>query len=268
MLGTSHDAHDGHRPIGVEVRAGIWRRSSRTRRGVSAREPDRSGRAADTSRAAADGLWRARHVKLVKESRVVDHTVTACRPGLDVRRPLHHGAAYTPQQAVDAVFHRSRNTPRPRLPDRRDAAPGRQHRSDGQFPEGGGAARSRRHYPDTLKRIATTYGTGYDRVPADGPRDAPFSASRSAHRCDVIGAEILYAAREEMALTLADALIRRTEAGGAGHPGTDAVERAAAIMADAHGWNDERTRTRSARWSRSLPTRRLSHFQEENSVFS
>ena len=39
-----------------------------------------------------------------------------------------------------------------------------------------------------------------------------------------------------MALKLSDALIRRTEAGAAGHPGTDAIERAAAIMARA-GWD-------------------------------
>ena len=36
-----------------------------------------------------------------------------------------------------------------------------------------------------------------------------------------------------MALTLADALIRRTEAGSAGHPGADAVEAAATLMAAA-----------------------------------
>ena len=58
----------------------------------------------------------------------------------------------------------------------------------------------------------------------------------------MIGAEILYAARTEMAIKLADALVRRTEAGAAGHPGADAVERAAAIMAGVHGWDEWRTR--------------------------
>ena len=49
-----------------------------------------------------------------------------------------------------------------------------------------------------------------------------------------------------MALKLGDALIRRTEAGAAGHPGADALERAAAIMARAHGWDDWRTRNEIA----------------------
>jgi glycerol-3-phosphate dehydrogenase len=44
-----------------------------------------------------------------------------------------------------------------------------------------------------------------------------------------------------MALTLADALIRRTEAGSAGHPGDDAINRAAEVMAAELGW-DERQR--------------------------
>jgi hypothetical protein len=36
-------------------------------------------------------------------------------------------------------------------------------------------------------------------------------------------------------------LIRRTEAGSAGHPGADAVTRAAALMAREHGWNASQT---------------------------
>jgi glycerol-3-phosphate dehydrogenase len=73
-------------------------------------------------------------------------------------------------------------------------------------------------------------------------RDVPALARPLGRDCDVIGAEILYAARKEMALKLSDALVRRTEAGAAGHPGADAVERAAAIMARAHEWDEWRTR--------------------------
>ena len=49
-----------------------------------------------------------------------------------------------------------------------------------------------------------------------------------------------------MALTLADALLRRTEAGSAGHPGTDAVDAAATLMAAEHGWDEERRRNEIA----------------------
>ena len=97
----------------------------------------------------------------------------------------------------------------------------------------------------TLKRMATTYGTGYDRV-LQMARDVPALARPLGRDCDVIGAEILYAARREMALKLGDAVIRRTEAGAAGHPGTDALERAAAIMARAHEWDEWRMRNEIA----------------------
>ena len=53
----------------------------------------------------------------------------------------------------------------------------------------------------TLRRIATTYGTGYDRV-LQLARDLPALGRPLGRSCEVIGAEILYAARAEMALKL------------------------------------------------------------------
>jgi glycerol-3-phosphate dehydrogenase len=98
---------------------------------------------------------------------------------------------------------------------------------------------------DTMRRIAGTYGTGYDRV-LQMARDVPALGLPLGRTCEVLGAEILYAARREMALKLGDAVIRRTEAGAAGHPGTDALERAGAIMAKAHGWDEWRMRNEVA----------------------
>ena len=85
------------------------------------------------------------------------------------------------------------------LPDRGDAAPGRQHHAHGQLPEGGRCcATSTASRADTLRRIAATYGTGYDRV-LQMARDVPALGAPLGRDCDVIGAEILYAARQEMA---------------------------------------------------------------------
>src|SRR5205085_7565163 len=44
-----------------------------------------------------------------------------------------------------------------------------------------------------------------------------------------IGAEVIYVIRHEMACTLSDIVIRRTELGAGGHPGAALVERAAGI---------------------------------------
>ncbi len=93
--------------------------------------------------------------------------------------------------------------------------------------------------PASLERLARTYGTRYRRVlaaiaarPGD---ERPLGAT-----CPITRGEIRYAVREEMAARLADAILRRTEAGSAGHPGSDALVAAAAVMAEELGWPSAR----------------------------
>ena len=52
-----------------------------------------------------------------------------------------------------------------------------------------------------------------------------------------VGAEVIHAVRAEMACTVADIVIRRTELGAAGHPGDEVVAACARIAADELGWN-------------------------------
>jgi glycerol-3-phosphate dehydrogenase len=56
-----------------------------------------------------------------------------------------------------------------------------------------------------------------------------------------IGAEVVYTIREEMAVRLADIVIRRTGLGSAGPPPHVAVERCAQIAAAELGWDETRT---------------------------
>ena len=55
-----------------------------------------------------------------------------------------------------------------------------------------------------------------------------------------VGAEAIYAIREEMACTLADIVIRRSEAGSDGHPGAALVAAMAHVAAEALGWDATR----------------------------
>ena len=55
-----------------------------------------------------------------------------------------------------------------------------------------------------------------------------------------VGAEVVYAFREEMAETLADCLLRRTMVGLNGQVGLDAVEAAANVAREFLGWDGER----------------------------
>jgi glycerol-3-phosphate dehydrogenase len=62
----------------------------------------------------------------------------------------------------------------------------------------------------------------------------------------VLSGEIAYAVEHADAVHLSDAVLRRTLLGSAGHPGTAALQRAAAIMADELGWDTTRRQRESA----------------------
>jgi glycerol-3-phosphate dehydrogenase len=55
-----------------------------------------------------------------------------------------------------------------------------------------------------------------------------------------VGAEVVHAIRMEMACTLADITIRRSELGSMGHPGPEMVNAMAAIAAEELGWDADR----------------------------
>jgi glycerol-3-phosphate dehydrogenase len=55
-----------------------------------------------------------------------------------------------------------------------------------------------------------------------------------------IGAEVIYVIRHEMANTLADVVIRRTELGAGGHPGAALIESAARVAGDELNWDVDR----------------------------
>lgn len=94
----------------------------------------------------------------------------------------------------------------------------------------------------TLERLARSYGTAYPRLLSMIEAE-PMLARPLGATCAVTRAEILYGVREEMVVRLPDALLRRTEAGSAAHPGRDALEASAAIMAAESGWDRSRVAT-------------------------
>ena len=94
---------------------------------------------------------------------------------------------------------------------------------------------------DTIPHLIAAYGSRYRDV-MEIAAARPDWRSRLAPDSPVIGAELVLAARKEMAPTLADAVIRRTPLGALGHPGEAALARAAAIVGTEAGWTDERRR--------------------------
>jgi glycerol-3-phosphate dehydrogenase len=98
---------------------------------------------------------------------------------------------------------------------------------------------------DTIPHLVAAYGSGYREilVLCHGHPDL---CGRVAEGSPVIGAELVWAVRHEMAMTLADAVVRRTPLGALGYPGDMAVDRAADLVAGALGWSHDRRRSEVA----------------------
>lgn len=245
ILGTSHDAYDGSPD---ELRVSRWDLEAFLKEGREA-FPHAPLSAGDV-RLVHRGLLpmvagEGTHVRLLRESRVVDHARYGVRGLVSVFGVRYTTARHTAQRTVDAVFRLLGHPAPPRC-------------RTAETPLVGGGMTSVEHFlkaallrdiegipPATVRRLATTYGTEYDRV-LQLARDEPDLARSLGGGSDVLGADILYAVRHEMAVKLADALIRRTEAGATGHPGAEAVASAAAIMRGALGWDEPRTRSEIA----------------------
>ena len=94
---------------------------------------------------------------------------------------------------------------------------------------------------DTIPHLVAAYGSRYRDV-IELAADRPDWRTRIAHDSPVIGAELVLAARKEMAPTLADVVVRRTPLGALGYPGDEAVARAATIVGAELNWSEERRR--------------------------
>src|SRR4051794_38269202 len=94
---------------------------------------------------------------------------------------------------------------------------------------------------DTIPHLIAAYGSRYRDV-MEIAATRPEWRTRLAHDSPVVGAELVLAARKEMAPTLADIVIRRTPLGALGHPGADALARAAAIVGGEFGWTEDHRR--------------------------
>jgi glycerol-3-phosphate dehydrogenase len=89
--------------------------------------------------------------------------------------------------------------------------------------------------PSTVRRLIAAYGTEYHRI-VGLMNDNPSLAIPLSSTCGITRAEVLDAVREEMAIHLSDALMRRTGAATGGEPGEEAVHAAADVMARELRW--------------------------------
>jgi glycerol-3-phosphate dehydrogenase len=92
---------------------------------------------------------------------------------------------------------------------------------------------------DTIPHLLAAYGTRYRDV-LECAATRPEWRTRLAQDAPVIGAELVWAVRKEMATTLEDAVIRRTPLGALACPSDTVLESAATIVGSELHWSDER----------------------------
>lgn len=88
---------------------------------------------------------------------------------------------------------------------------------------------------ETLAAWLRNYGSEYRRL---AERVTVERQGETLAGSTTVTAEITHAVQDEMAVRLQDAVLRRTELGSGSHPGSRAIEAAAALMQPLLGWSD------------------------------
>ena len=178
-------------------------------------------------------------VSLVKESAVVNHADTGAPGLISVHSVRYTTARHTAEDAVTLAFGAlGYDAPPPSTTDTVPLAGGdiadlAAH--DAEVSRAAGDLLT----TTQVARVSRAYGTDAFQVIARMQRNQALATPLSGH-CSVTGAEVLHAADAEGAITLADALIRRTSAGTSGCPDDAALATAASLMGEHQHWTTER----------------------------
>lgn len=250
IVGTSHDPHEG----GADAPHGTPEHVAALLRDAQLAFP-KAGLGAAAVRLVHRGLLpmvssSGTSVALLKESAVVDHASHGARGLVTIHSVRYTTARHTATAAVDVVgrlLGRESAAPRPAL---------RLSSAGFETVEALLADARHREMPATTpalrERLARAYGTGWIDV-ASAMASTPDLAIPLSPTCAVTRAEVRHAVVAEGALTLTDALLRRTAAGGTGHPGVEARDAAAAVMRDLLGWDAARVERECAALDRQYP---------------
>ena len=178
-------------------------------------------------------------IKLLKQSPVVDHRANGVDGLLSVLGVRYTTARHTAQKAVDVVFSLlGRRSPTCKT----DTTPlvGADFDNLTDFLRSTERRETAGVRKETQKRLALSYGTKHDQL-LNAISTHLTDRMELSSACQITRAEIRHAVTSEMAVHLTDAMLRRTEAGSAGHPGDDALRAAASIMSEELNWSPTRT---------------------------
>ena len=186
-----------------------------------------------------------------KRSHLIDHEVADGLKGLvsaiSIRFTTARGVA---EQAVDLVFRKLGKTP-PRCPTEHTALQGARFERFTKLTREVEATLGQAPGDPLATHLAHNYGSAYEDVVRAA--DTVPRGRQPIAGTDTLRAEVVHAVREEMALTLADCVLRRTDLGSGGSPGEVALAEAADLMAEELGWTPDRRAREMAEVRRRYP---------------
>ena len=175
-------------------------------------------------------------VRLLRESVVYDHADKDGLSGLiSVIGVKYTTARGTAEKAVDLVFNKLGWEASPCWTQETPLYGGQIHRFSDFVLQ---AVSHRPHGldPEVVERLVYHHGSEYNQI-LEYLDEEPGLGQTITDNNAVIKAEIVHAVREEMAQTLKDVILRRTNLGAAGPPNIDPLYACADIMAGELGWD-------------------------------
>jgi glycerol-3-phosphate dehydrogenase len=192
-------------------------------------------------------------VKLMREGRVHDHWKDDHLGGLITVVGVKYTAArQVAEEAVNLVVERLGRSARPC---QTQTVPVWGGAIDGfeEFRAHAAATRALGLAPHTLEHLAHTYGSHYGQILEYVAND-PALGQTLTPSGPVIRAEVVHAIRNEMATTLADVMLRRTELGAAGVPDAASLKGCADLMSIELGWSPVQTEREVANVLAAFPS--------------
>jgi glycerol-3-phosphate dehydrogenase len=203
---------------------------------------------------AGEGEGLDSNVSFGKRSVLVDHARHGGPGGLvtimSVRLTMGRAVA---EAAVDLAFRRLGVEP-PRCRTAQTPVHGGGIERIASFVEEAIAARPRGIRPESARHLAESFGTAWRSVLASAAGSDPGATVGSSA---VLAAEVRHAVEHELAVTLADVILRRTDLGTGEYPGDDVVEDCAVILAGMLGWDARRLRSEIDAVREAYPAWRL-----------
>lgn len=174
----------------------------------------------------------------LKQYRIIDHRVDQVHGLVTVLGVKYTTARDVAEKAVDLVLELL-NTRSGRSVSRKTPLWGGDIGRIRQFFEHE-VERQRSHLaPEITHRLVRTYGSRYVDI-IRYVDDCP-DLARTLPDSHVIEAEVIHAIRDEMALTLTDVMLRRTDLGSANRPSDACICACAALMARELGWDSRQS---------------------------